>query len=61
VRRIAVAIEQPVEHGRPTDIADEAEVQAFFLGKAVLLRQDRQAGIDQRQETDNKFACGHVL
>ena len=47
---IAVTIEQPIEHGCPGHVPLEREFEPFFLCKAVLMRQDRQAGIDKRQE-----------
>ncbi len=60
VRGIAVAIEQPVEHGRPADIAHQPQRQALFLGETVFQSQDRQAGIHQGQEADGHFQCHHL-
>ena len=58
VRGVGVAVKQPVEHRRPADVALERKRQSLFLGKAVLVREDRQAGIDQRQKADRQL-FGH--
>ena len=54
MRRIGVSIKESVENGRPADIPDKSKFQPFLAGEAMLLRQDWQAGIDQRQKTDCK-------
>ena len=55
VRGIGMAIEQSIEHGRPGDIARQCEVQPLLFRKSQFPRQNRQAGIDQRQESNGQF------
>ena len=54
VRRVAVTIEQPVEHGCPADVLDQAQGDALFLGETVFACEDRQASVYQGQEPDGQ-------
>ena len=55
MRGIAVPVKQAVQHCRPAEVLDQTQNQPFFLGETVLLRQDREARVDQRQEADVQF------
>ena len=55
MRRIRMTVKQPVEHGRPCNIAREVEVQPLLLRKPQFPRQNGQAGIDERQESNGQF------
>src|SRR3546814_8883820 len=53
-------IEQAVEHRRPAHIRDKPQRKPLRFGKAVFGGEDRQAGINQRKETDSQFVSHQV-
>jgi hypothetical protein len=59
MRRIGLAVEQPVGNGSPAHVANEREVEPFGLGKAEFARQYGQRGIDQWQKPDAQSRWRH--
>jgi hypothetical protein len=45
---------EAVEHRRPTHVADEFQLKALLGGEAMLGCQNRQASVDEREETDGQ-------
>ena len=56
-----MAIEQTVAHRRPSHVADQFDLYAFARCKTQLVRQNRERGIDQRQEADAEGLGGHSM
>ena len=49
---IAVTIKQPIQHCCPRNIAHKGKLKALLFCKAMFLRQDRQARINERQKAN---------
>ena len=61
MRRVGVTIKQPVAYRRPGHVADEFDLHALAGGESHFVRQDRQGGVDERQETDAEAIAGHSM
>ncbi len=51
-----MAIQQAIEHRRPGHVADRLDRNPLARGKALLVRQNRQRGVDQGHEPDAEQA-----
>src|SRR3546814_5301270 len=61
VRGVGMTIEQPVAHRRPGHVAHQFECEPLARRKAEFVREDRQRGVDERQETDTEMLAGHSM
>jgi len=60
MRGVGMAVKQAVAHRRPAEIANQFDLESVRRGESSLARQNRQGGVDQRQETDPDAVERHL-